>query len=85
MKDGSALKELGGSKEEEQKHRGRQRTFCARKKEVNRDAVLGKAQSVDSITLVGSLKKKKRRYLIPDHEGPSDQVTESIHQRLVSH
>lgn len=84
MKDDSALQELGGSKEEEQKHRGRQRTFCARNKEVNRDAELGKAQSVGSITLVKSL-KKKRRYLTPDHEGPSDQVTESIHQRLVSH
>ena len=65
MKDGSALQELGGSKEEEQKHRGRQRTFCARKKEVNRDAELGKAQSVDSITLVGSLKKKKKDIFNP--------------------
>lgn len=58
-----------------------------KKKKVNRDAELGKAQSVDSITSVESLKKKKKKWrdLTPDHEGSSDQVIESTHQRLVSH
>lgn len=36
------------------------RGHSVQEKKVNRDAELGKAQSVDSITLVESLKKKKK-------------------------
>ena len=43
MKDDSALQELGGSREEEQRHKGRQRTFCARKKRGEQRCRVGKS------------------------------------------
>ena len=43
MKDDSALQELGGSREEEQRHKRRQRTFWARKKRSEQRCRVGKS------------------------------------------